>query len=400
MVHVDISEPIPVKVAVVGRAQVNKLGDAWSVAGVYLLLDRPEQHGVWRAYVGKSAASGGVKGRLGAHAQDEDKPSWYRAVVICPITGDGWDEAQVSWLEKDIHRFLQQSASVSLSNSQEPGSKLAEKRQIPLRKVKDALVGVLALMGHPVAGRVGTQPQGDAALAPKETSLNAKLSDLLEAGLVSPGTRLVPADRRWSGEASITSEGRVFAAGRLHNSPSAAAQAVSGRKAESGWTFWAIESRDGPTLDNLRASFRSSPSTAPTSSPLQSSAPAQLEDSGGSQRPILARGSNSVQEGGTPKKKDRRLAGKTHLRELTEAGLVPAGTRLFSTSRKWPGEGRVLRDGRIKTSYGIFGTPSEAAKATSHGISQNGWRFWAVDSPAGTRLATLRDRFDSAGRFG
>ena len=84
------------------------------------------------------------------------------------------------------------------------------------------------------------------------SSRRGKLLGLLEAGLVHVGSKLVMLDDRWPGEGTVLSDGWIDVGGQAHSSPSAAAQAVSGRKAESGWTVWAVGSRDGLTLDQLR----------------------------------------------------------------------------------------------------------------------------------------------------
>ncbi len=259
LIRLDIKYPVPLRVAVAGRTQVGQLNE-WADAGVYLLLDRPREDGTWTCYVGKSAAPRGVKGRLGNHLQDSSKPNWYRAVAVC-AAGDGWDEAEVAWLEGHLHGYLSGASRVSLSNTQAPSpGRLSRIRQMPLVHVEEVLNGVLALIGHAVEG-------GNIARRP-------------------------PSPRR-----------------------------------------------------------------AKTESP------------------------------------SRRMKGKSSvLNQMVETGFVPAGTRIFSTYQKWPGEGRIRGDGRIETSRRTFDSLSKAGNAITGG-SVNGWRFWAVGSPTGDTLATLRDRF-------
>jgi succinoglycan biosynthesis transport protein ExoP len=80
------------------------------------------------------------------------------------------------------------------------------------------------------------------------------VADLLEAGLLRPGDELrsvreALADVR----AKVLPDGRIELDGQTHRSLAAAARATTGKKAEAGWEFWAIE-RDGNqvTLFELR----------------------------------------------------------------------------------------------------------------------------------------------------
>ncbi|MFC7931677.1 CBS domain-containing protein [Streptomyces cinereoruber] len=80
-----------------------------------------------------------------------------------------------------------------------------------------------------------------------------RVSDLVDAGLLAPGTQLVFRRKR-SGEAHlarVTEDGKIeLDDGRRFASPSAAAAAASGRGPFDGWTAWALE---GDTLlDVLR----------------------------------------------------------------------------------------------------------------------------------------------------
>jgi CBS domain-containing protein len=80
-----------------------------------------------------------------------------------------------------------------------------------------------------------------------------RVSDLVDAGLLAPGTQLVFRRKR-SGEAHlarVTEGGRIeLGDGRRFASPSAAAAAASGRGPFDGWTAWALE--NNTLLDVLR----------------------------------------------------------------------------------------------------------------------------------------------------
>ena len=378
MVTFDISHPVPLRISAVERLQVNRLGRNCSEAGVYLLLERPSQDGAWEVYVGKSAADGGVKRRLLNHLSDAKKPSWYKAVAVCPASGS-WDEAQVRFVEGLVYKALLGMTGVSLSNTQEPGTgNLKENRQTPLFGVPKVLKGVLALLGHSV---VSSDSQQTRDL--EKPSRPGKLAGLLQAGLVKAGTKLVGLDRRWPGEGIVTVDGCIDAAGETYRSPSGAAKAISGRQSESGWDFWAVESSDGPTLYELRERLESGSVIPPINESdhdkhIDVKKQSEDQPEGAGARELSAK---------APRKQDVKLA------EIVASGLIPVGAKVVSTSKKWPAEGRILNDGRIETGGDAFESPSGAASAVAGGTSVNGWIFWAIDKPEGERLAEVKRRF-------
>lgn len=351
------------KVAVVERVQVKDLGEEWADAGVYLLLERTGRDGAWGAYVGKSAAAGGVRGRLRLHLRDPNKSSWYRAVAVCPLDG-GWDEAEVAWLEGRVYRTLQELPGVSLSNSQEPGSgRLALRRQMPLQAVSTALTAVLVLIGHPVStggAQEASQPESPDPPVNEKPLRPGKLAHLLEAGLLTSGAKLVALDERWPGNATITAEGRIDVAGETYTSPSGAAKALSGRIAESGWDFWAVGSDDGPTLNELRRRHESGSTSPPSPTTKQGK--------------TLARGSSR--------------SGK--LADLLEAGLLTSGAKLVPRDTRWSGEATVTTAAQIEIAGETYSSPSGAAKALTGRIAESGWDFWLLESQTGPTLNELR----------
>ena len=398
-IRLDISYPVSLKIAVAERFQVIDLGNEWTDAGVYLLVDRPSQDGSWSAYVGKSAARGGVKRRLRLHLRDLEKSSWYRAVAVCPADG-GWDEAEVAFLEGHVYRALSELPAISLSNTQVPSSgRLAQSRRMRLLKVPEVLIGVLVLIGHAVAGNDNQQaPQREASQFPEvgKPFRPGKLAGLLEAGLVGLGTKLVTLDPRWPGEGIVTANGYIESAGETHSSPSGAAKAMSGRKAESGWTFWAIESAQGPTLRELRDRLESCSMTSTSPGPNQDTLPTEAAEVEKRPRKPKNKSEATVDkehiEDKTPTVKAPRGRG-VRLGDIVAAGLIPVGAKLVSISGKWPAEGRVLDDGRIEIGGNTFDSPSAAGAAVTGRGGVNGWTFWALHSPEGERLTEARERF-------
>ncbi|MGW5095068.1 restriction system modified-DNA reader domain-containing protein [Streptomyces nodosus] len=92
------------------------------------------------------------------------------------------------------------------------------------------------------------------------------VSDLVDAGLLTAGTRLT-FRRKQSGEthlAKVTGDGRIeLSDGRQFKSPSTAAAAATGRGPFDGWTAWALD--DGTLLDVLRQALLDTVAEQPAS---------------------------------------------------------------------------------------------------------------------------------------
>ena len=150
---------------------------------------------------------------------------------------------------------------------------------------------------------------------------------------MTSGDKLVALDQRWPGEGVVTAEGWIDLAGEAYWSPSGAAKALSGRKAEAGWDFWAVESADGPTLNELRARLTSGSTSPPTPETHQ----------------------GNLTSGG--------LARRGKLVDLLQAGLLASGDKLVALDQRWPGEGVVTAAGWIDVAGEAYWSPSGAAKA-------------------------------------
>lgn len=381
----EIWYPAHVKVAVAEREHLDPL-DEWSSSGVYVLLHRPSPTGEWIGYVGKSAASGGVKNRIRRHLSDPDKQDWYRALAVCPVGGE-WDEAEVAWLEGSLYRALNAAPNVRMHSTHEPGSgRLSEIRQKRVHKVTDAIQAALSLVGHPVhrhqeSAKGGPDEPAETnrrALTPRERVKGIKLQHLVEAGIVPAGTRLMPTSPRWTTPATVTPDGAVEVGGTIYGHLSAAAKSITGRKGEWGWKFWAVGAPDGRTLFDLREDFiQRRQGNEPTA---------------GDNGPIRQNMASEPTE--PPEIEPSARHGK--LVALLEAGLLIAGTTLVSLDARWPGKGVVTADGQISVAGSTYASPSAAAKALTGRKAESGWTFWAVESDQSTTLHHLRERLRHA----
>ncbi|MEU1618836.1 DUF262 domain-containing protein [Streptomyces sp. NPDC005722] len=82
-----------------------------------------------------------------------------------------------------------------------------------------------------------------------------RLTDLLEQGLLAPGTRLTPKPTGVEAEGTLSVDGCIVVEGGSYDSPSPAAAAVGWKV--NGWTFWLAHLPAGPVLiDDLRTEYR------------------------------------------------------------------------------------------------------------------------------------------------
>jgi len=97
---------------------------------------------------------------------------------------------------------------------------------------------------------------GGAALSTTIDGRRVRLTDLLDSGLISPGTPLIW-ERRRLGQtfrASFTDNGSIqLDDGRSFSSPSRAAMEAAGVPSYDGWYAWRVDAVDGKLLHDLRA---------------------------------------------------------------------------------------------------------------------------------------------------
>ena len=235
--------------AVVDRAAVQALGADWEVPGTYILLDAPSADGSWTAYVGKAPA--GVRQRLMGHVRGRDQ--WVRALLIQRDTTHGFNSAHTAWLEGRLYDLVTASANGSLNNTQRPGDDtLAPYDRQMLETTIDPISRVLRLIGYDPAPASDDPDPVRRRRAPARYSTT--LADMLAAGVIEPGTRLVSTYSVAPADALVNADGTITWDGSTYQTPSAAGTAVREGKATNGWAFWAIESESGKVaLATLRS---------------------------------------------------------------------------------------------------------------------------------------------------
>lgn len=131
---------------------------------------------------------------------------------------------------------------------------LRERRILIAEVVRDAF-GKLRESGY-----VADYPPPVVAELPVQRTSEGRVTvaQLVDAGLLKPGTRLTLKRRDVDGEAVVDGAGNVVVDGTAYASPSPAAQVFTGHNV-GGWGVWIAHTDAGPVLlDELRTQFRES----------------------------------------------------------------------------------------------------------------------------------------------
>jgi hypothetical protein len=248
-----VVEHTALRLAVADRDLLRSLNDSWEVPGAYLLLDRPDGEGRWSAYVGK-ASPGKLRSRLLEHLRN--KPHWYRAVLIRRDTEYGFHSAQAGWLEGRLYDLLADSTLVRLRNGNRPNDEtLPRHEQTALETCIEPITSLLHVLGHEVAAS-SKKPKVSRR---RVSSSNGKIGliDLITEGLLPPGGKIVSKTRRHLGHAEINADGTIRVGNHISDSLSDAANKLCEGGSWNGWTFWYLETEEGPVqLSALRDQVR------------------------------------------------------------------------------------------------------------------------------------------------
>lgn len=236
----------------VEKSWVHRLSSEWDVPGVYLLLDPVQADGAFGVYVGKAPA--GMRARLQQH---ERKKAWSRALLIRRATLHGLTSAHAGWLEGDLHELFTAAERANVHNTQTPGDDTVPSYDLrTLESFRDPIVRVLRLLGYETESVDTDSAAGAAPRRRKSRYHGISVADLIGAGIVDGGARLVSVNGSWPASAEVNADGTIAYNDQTYPSPSAAASAVKGGAA-NGWDFWAVESAGKSTrLSSLRERYR------------------------------------------------------------------------------------------------------------------------------------------------
>lgn len=217
------------------------------------MIDSVAPDGEWGCYVGK-AASGGARARLMTHRRQKDH--WRRALLIQRDTTHGFNSAQVVWLEGRFYDRLEAAEDAVLSAENRPCDEtLPSFERATLEASVLRVSRVLRLLGYdpPAADDGVTTP----TVRRRSSRFHGiTLADLIGAGLLAAGTRVVSVNTVWPASAVVAVSGAIEMEGKGYPTPSAAAAAVNGTGQVNGCGFCAVEEPSGKmTLATLRARF-------------------------------------------------------------------------------------------------------------------------------------------------
>lgn len=250
---------VALRMALVEKDAVALLDSEWDRPGVYVLLDGVSEDSTFGVYVGK--APSGIRSRL---LQHERKRQWVRALLIQRDIQHGLNSAQVGWLEGDLYELFDAADRARLHNTMKPGDDTVPGYDLRiLESFRDPIVRVLRLLGYDPA----TADDTAVDVKPKRSSTyhGIGLEQLLHAGLLQGGAKLVSTNGSWPATARVTSGATIEYGGADYPTPSAAATAVKNGPA-NGWDFWAVETPEGSTrLSALRARYQDTHTPANTS---------------------------------------------------------------------------------------------------------------------------------------
>lgn len=386
------AEPVEVNVAhsglrmvLVNRESVGLLEDAWRVLGVYFLLGPSPDSDKFCAYVGEVGRRNLLL-RLKEHAGARDW--WSRALLVASASDDGFNSAEIGWLEGRLYDVLNNAVAAEVMNRGRPGDdSIPPKDRAVLERYVEPIMAALRACGTPP----DTADQKPPPSGKKRAHYRESLKDLIDAKLLKPGTRLRPLRKSLSTTALVLEDGSLQVEGAIFGAVSPAAQAVSGKKTEGGWEFWGAPSGDGGFVslfelrDRLRADQQSGAAEATTSEIV-----AQPDYSAPSSKP--PKPATGMSSAGKPQKHYF----KESVKDLIEAGLLSPGTVLRPVRPGSEGAAIVLKDGRLRIGDEVFSTLSPAAKLVSGKSAESGWEFWAVERDGGLiTLYELRNQLRS-----
>lgn len=224
--------------------------DTWNVPGVYILL---AGNGSNQVYVGQARQ---MKRRLMQHDSKEKLP-WNRAILVKRDTTDGFNTAEIGYLEGRVAAELSTVASLSIVQGQTSGDETLPKHMmISLDSFVKTILASLRLAGVSLERRpveiAEPSIEENAVLGVSAELSQVKMPHLVSNGLIEAGEKLYLSQGGVERTATVTAEGEIVVEGVAYTSPSSAAANALRYQSANGWITWHVGSADGPFLDHFR----------------------------------------------------------------------------------------------------------------------------------------------------
>lgn len=244
------------RVAYVARRDVLALPESdWATPGIYLLMT---DDGTRNVYVGKSTD---LRSRLLQHrAKQAHVPEWARAIAIKRDTANGFNSAQVGYLEGRLSAELDAIDGLNVLKGKADGDNtLPPHEQLALDALLPSILAAVRL-----AGLDTYREQADEGEAGKSARLSGRrmatfggtVEDLVTAGLLQAGATLYCKRGERIGVGTVSADGEIVVAGVGYAAPSLAAAKSLGADSSAGfggWEMWRVGSLEGVALTTLRS---------------------------------------------------------------------------------------------------------------------------------------------------
>lgn len=382
------------RLVVVNNGSVDLLDDSWDAGGTYVLLGPAQERDRYSAYVGK--APSGLRSRVKHHVRS--KEGWDRALLVAH-TSYGFSSAAVGWLEGRLWDVLTSAPTAELRNQMRPRDESLPPWERPeLERYITPITAVLRALGaNPdTPDQAPTRRRGR---GPRRTH-SETVGDILDAGLLTVGTRLRPIPEAFDSPATVVDGGGLEVEGTVFDTPSAAGVHVAGRSV-NGWDFWGAASGDGTLvpLSELRRRLQANGSSAAPARPVVpvssfSASPAEaasVEQAAAIVRPPempdepkLEPNGSDVTEKLARQGAPRRVSGT--LDDLARAGMLEGV--IFATYKGKRYDATREGSNGLRLSDGTaFRSLSTAGAHVCGRPSCNGWTFWKTEHEG--RVVTL-----------
>lgn len=234
------------RIALVAKEHVAALpAEAWDRPGVYALLGPLGNQGKTKAYIGKATR---VRSRLGHHRR-KPKLSWWRAIAVVRDTTNGFNSAEIGYLEGRLSSQLGSLPTVDLvAGRADIDQTLPDHLLLSLDTFVPTIVAALRVAG---IDAVRPEPNEKPPAGSSRATVPGTVAELVAAGLVRPGDKLIFDQRGERAEATVNAAGEILLNGVSFSTPSAAGIEVLGGKSVNGWTAWRA-GENGPALSVLR----------------------------------------------------------------------------------------------------------------------------------------------------